>query len=62
MTFCAKVGGCLHLPLNPERLRKLTENYVASNNKIKSALDIDRMPIQARDGLILTINSFIKEF
>ena len=61
MTFCAKVGGCLHLPLNPERLRKLTENYVASNNKIKSALGINRMPIQARDGLILTINSFIKE-
>ena len=58
MTFCAKVGGCLHLPLNPERLRKLTENYVASNNKIKSTLGIDRMPVDARDGLVRTIRSF----
>lgn len=58
MTFCAKVGGWLHLPLNPERLRKLTENYVASNNKIKSALGIDRMPVDARDGLGRTIRSF----
>ena len=58
MTFCAKVGGWLHLPLNPERLRKLTENYVASNDKIKSALGIDRMPVDARDGLVRTIKSF----
>lgn len=58
MTFCAKVGGWLHLPLNPERLRKLTENYVASNDKIKSALGIDRMPVDARDGLVRTIRSF----
>ena len=26
MTGMARVGGWLHLPLNPERLRKLTEN------------------------------------
>lgn len=58
MTFCAKVGGWLHLPLNPERLRKLTENYVASNDKIKSALGIDRMPVDAREGLVRTIRSF----
>ena len=58
MTFCAKVGGWLHLPLNPERLRKLTENYVASNNKIKSALGVERMPVDARDGLVSTIKSF----
>lgn len=58
MTFGAKVGGWLHLPLNPERLRKLTENYVASNNKIKTALGIDHMPVDARDGLVRTIKSF----
>ena len=46
------------MPLNPERLRKLTENYVASNDKIKSALGIDRMPVDARDGLVRTIKSF----
>jgi len=59
MTFGAKVGGWLHLPLNPERLRKLTENYVSSNKKIKKALDIDQMPVSARDGLRMTLESFI---
>lgn len=58
MSFCAKVGGILHLPLNPERLRKLTENYISSNAKIKSALGIDRMPVDARSGLRRTIESF----
>ena len=58
MTFCAKVGGILHLPLNPDRLNKLTENYVVSNAKIKKALGIDKMPIKAEDGLITTIRSF----
>ncbi|WP_455960996.1 NAD-dependent epimerase/dehydratase family protein [Bacteroides bouchesdurhonensis] len=58
MTFCAKVGGILHLPLNPDRLNKLTENYVVSNAKIKKALGIDKMPIKAEDGLTTTIRSF----
>ena len=38
MTCLAEIGGVLHLPLNPERLRKLTENYMSSNAKIKKAL------------------------
>lgn len=58
MTLCAKVGGWLHLPLNPERLRKLTENYVSSNEKIKKALGISRMPVSAREGLRRTLESF----
>lgn len=58
MFFLAKVGDYLHLPLNTERLRKLTENYVSSNAKIKTALGVDKMPIDARNGLICTINSF----
>lgn len=58
MTFGAKVGGWLHLPLNPERLRKLTENYVSSNEKIKKALGIAEMPVSAREGLQRTIASF----
>jgi len=37
MNGVAKIGGWLRLPLNPERLRKLTENYISSNEKIKKA-------------------------
>lgn len=58
MTGVAKVGGFLHLPLNPERLRKLTENYVSSNAKIKAALGVEKMPVDAREGLRRTIESF----
>ena len=60
MTFCAKVGTVLHLPLNEERLRKLTENYVSSNEKIKRAIGVGRLPVDARDGIVKTIESFRK--
>lgn len=58
MNGVAMVGGWLHLPLNPERLRKLTENYISSNEKIKKALSVDRMPVDAREGLKTTLESF----
>ena len=58
MNGVARVGGWLHLPLNPERLRKLTENYISSNAKIKKALGVERMPVDARDGLKVTLESF----
>ena len=58
MEMVASAGGCLHLPLNKERLAKLTENYVVSNRKIKSALGVDKMPVRAKEGLIKTIKSF----
>lgn len=58
MEGCAALGTLLHLPLNTERLRKLTENYVVSNKKIKSALGIERMPMRAADGIMKTIKSF----
>lgn len=58
MLFVAKLGGMLHLPLNPERLQKLTENYVSSNAKIKKALGVDKMPVNARTGLQRTLESF----
>ena len=60
MNGVAKMGGWLHLPLNPERLRKLTENYVSSNEKIKAALGVERMPVDAREGLKVTLDSFSK--
>ena len=58
MEGCAGLGTLLHLPLNTERLRKLTENYVVSNTKIKVALGIDKLPVTAKEGLIKTIRSF----
>ena len=58
MEGIAEVGTVLHLPLNRERLGKLTENYVVSNAKIKRALGIEQMPVRAKNGLIKTVHSF----
>jgi len=54
----SRLGDFLHLPLNSERLRKLTESYVVSNAKIKKALSISQMPISAKEGMKKTLNSF----
>ncbi|RKT01356.1 NAD-dependent epimerase/dehydratase family protein [Chryseobacterium defluvii] len=54
----AKLGDIIRLPLNSERLKKLTESYRVSNHKIKKALDIERLPVSATEGLIKTIKSF----
>jgi nucleoside-diphosphate-sugar epimerase len=56
----AKIGNMLPLPLNEERLEKLTENYVVSNSKIKAELGIERMPLSTIDGMLKTLNSFQK--
>lgn len=53
-----KVGDVLPLPLNSERLKKLTESYVVSNEKIKKALGIEKLPFTAKEGLEKTIRSF----
>jgi nucleoside-diphosphate-sugar epimerase len=53
-----KVGDVLPLPLNSERLKKLTESYIVSNTKIKRALGISNLPISTKEGLALTIKSF----
>ncbi|WP_316844681.1 NAD-dependent epimerase/dehydratase family protein [Pedobacter psychrodurus] len=55
--FIAKIGDKIKLPLNSERLHKLTENYVVSNTKIRQTLGIT-LPLSAKDGLIKTANSF----
>jgi nucleoside-diphosphate-sugar epimerase len=54
----AKAGDLLHLPLNSERLKKLTESYIVSNSKLKAALGIERMPVTAEKGLVGTLESF----
>lgn len=53
----AKIGDVLPLPINSERLQKLTENYVVSNSKIKKALQVE-LPLTAIDGLFKTFLSF----
>ena len=58
MGGAASLGGALKLPLNKERLRKLTENYVVSNEKIKRALGIEKMPVSAQEGIKKTLESF----
>ena len=55
----AKLGDHLYLPLNSERLQKLTENYEVSNEKITQAIG-KSLPISAADGLIKTFGSFRK--
>ena len=56
----AKIGDFTKLPLNSERLKKLTESYVVSNTKVKNALKISSLPISAEEGLKKTIKSFQK--
>jgi nucleoside-diphosphate-sugar epimerase len=53
----SKIGDYLSLPLNSERLQKLTENYVVSNEKIVAALG-KSLPVKAKDGLLKTFRSF----
>lgn len=56
----AKIGDILYLPLNTERLDKLTENFVVSNLKIKEALGIEKLPVTSKEGLVKTFQSFTK--
>lgn len=53
----AKFGDYLHLPLNSERLQKLTENYVVSNQKIVDAIG-KSLPVNTKEGLLRTFESF----
>lgn len=57
ITTLAKVGDFLKLPLNSDRLTKLTENYIVDNSKIRTALNID-LPLSAEKGLMITTKSF----
>lgn len=55
--FLAKFGDYTKLPLNTERLDKLTENYMVSNRKIIKAINKE-LPISTEMGLIKTFESF----
>lgn len=53
----AKIGDILQLPLNSERLKKLTENYEVSNKKLLSTLNIV-LPLSSKKGLMKTFQHF----
>lgn len=53
----AKLGDVLHLPINSHKLQKLTESYKVSNRKIKMALQIEKLPFTAEEGIIKTLKS-----
>lgn len=55
----AKFGDKIHLPLNSERLKKITESYVVSNKKIINAIGKE-LPIDSKKGLLETFDSFKK--
>ena len=59
MRFGAKVGDVLHLPLNTERLGKLTEDSFVDNTALKKHLGWSQMPIRAEDGMRETLKSFL---
>lgn len=58
--YMAGIGDVLGLPLNSERLDKLTGNYVVSNTKLLAALQ-KRLPLTAEEGLRITLQSFTVE-
>ncbi len=53
----SRAGDLLKLPLNSERLQKLTESYIVSNTKIKKALG-KQLPVSSKEGLMQTFKSF----
>ena len=57
--FLAILGDKIHLPLNSERLKKITESYVVSNKKIVQAIG-KNLPTSSKEGLLKTFKSFKK--
>jgi nucleoside-diphosphate-sugar epimerase len=56
----ANLGDLFHLPINSERLQKLTESYVVSNKKIIEAIG-KPLPLSSKEGLLKTFQSFKKK-
>ena len=55
--FIAKIGDIIPLPLNSERLKKLTESYMVSNEKLKKYM-AKELPLTSKQGVIKTLKSF----
>lgn len=56
----AKIGDVLPIPINSERVQKLTENYCVSNAKIKKAIGKE-LPLTVEEGIERTIQSFLSK-
>ena len=61
MRFAAKIGDVFRLPLNTERIEKLTEDSFVDNSKLKTALGWTQMPIRAEHGMRETLRYFHEE-
>lgn len=55
--YLSRIGDKLKLPLNSERLQKLTESYEVSNQKIRSVLKKE-LPLTTEAGLRITLKAF----
>jgi nucleoside-diphosphate-sugar epimerase len=53
----AKIGDVLRLPINSEKLQKLTENYIVDNQKINKEIG-EPLPLNSSEGMTLTFQSF----
>jgi nucleoside-diphosphate-sugar epimerase len=59
VNFFAIFGDKINLPLNSENLKKLTESYIVSNEKIINAIG-KKLPIRSELGMLNTFKSFDK--
>ena len=57
----ANLGDVLPLPLNSERLEKLTENAVVNASPLLKALGIKSLPLRTLAGFKKTFESFVKQ-
>ena len=53
----AKIGDLFPIPINSEKLQKLTENYEVSNLKIIKEIQ-KKLPLSSKEGIKKTITSF----
>ena len=56
----SKIGDVIPLPLNSERLKKLTESYMVSNKKLKKYIG-KKLPVTSRVGIMNTFKTFDKK-
>ena len=54
----SKFGDIFPIPINSQRVQKLTENYCVTNKKIKNAIGKE-LPLTAKEGIMKTLKSFL---